>query len=129
MFSNFIELAGQYLTPEITTNISKFVGESPGNTQKALGLAVPSLMGAACNHVSKSEGAGSLLDWVSPAKLDYSTVLSNFGNPLRGGMPLEDVLKKGEGLISPLLRKPGSGGCGCDRQSFRHIGGVGVPQS
>jgi outer membrane protein OmpA-like peptidoglycan-associated protein len=107
MAINLIDIAREYLTPDVTSNIAKFAGESTANTQKAMGVIVPSLMGAACHQASTPAGVSKLLDWVSPGNLDYSNILSGFGT--RGGMALEDLARRGSGLVSALLGSRASG--------------------
>jgi hypothetical protein len=77
MALNLIELAKDYLTPDVLSKMSGLVGESPAATQKAVGAIVPSLAGIACNQASTPGGASKILGLLSSSGLD-SGMLNNF---------------------------------------------------
>lgn len=99
---NLIDLAKDYLTPDVLSKISGLIGESPASTQKAMAAVVPSLAGIACNEVSTPGGASKLMGLFSSSGLDTS-LLNNFGAALGGGSVTDGLLKTGSNLVSGLL--------------------------
>ena len=102
MALNLIDLAKDYLTPDVLSKMSGLVGESPAATQKAMGAIVPSLAGIACNQASTPSGASKLMGMLSTGGLD-SSLLNNFSGALSGGSATEGLLSKGASLLSGLL--------------------------
>ncbi len=102
MALNLIDLAKDYLTPDVLSKMSSLVEESPGATQKAVGAIVPSLAGIACNQVSSPGGASKILGLLNSSGLD-SSVLSNFSGALNGGSATVGLLKTGSNLLDGLL--------------------------
>jgi len=41
MATNFLDSARSLLTPDVVSKVSSLIGESPGKTQQALGVAIP----------------------------------------------------------------------------------------
>ncbi len=102
MALNLIDLAKDYLTPDVLSKMSGLVGESPAATQKAVGAIVPSLAGIACNQASSPGGASKLMGLLSSSGLD-SNVLNNFSGALSGGSATDGLLKTGSNLLNGLL--------------------------
>ena len=102
MALNLIDLARDYLTPDVLSKMSSLVGESPVATQKAMGAIVPSLAGAACNQASTPGGASKLLGLLSTSGLDTG-LLNNFGGALSGGTATDGLLRTGSNLLNGLL--------------------------
>jgi OmpA-OmpF porin, OOP family len=102
MALNLIDLAKDYLTPDVLSKMSGLVGESPAATQKAMGAIVPSLAGIACNQASTPSGASKLMGMLSTGGLD-SSLLNNFSGALSGGSATDGLLSKGSSLLSGLL--------------------------
>jgi hypothetical protein len=102
MALNLIDLAKDYLTPDVVSKIAGQIGESPTATQKAIGAAVPSLAGVACNQAATPAGASKLLGLLNTSGLD-SGVLSNFAGALSGGAATDGLLRTGNNLLGGLL--------------------------
>lgn len=102
MALNLIDLAKDYLTPDVISKMAGLVGESPAATQKAMGAIVPSLAGVACNQASTPGGAAKLLGLVNSSGLD-SGVLNNFSGALSGGNATEGLMNTGSNLLHGLL--------------------------
>ena len=102
MALNLIDLAKDYLTPDVLSKMSNLVGESPAATEKAMGAIVPSLAGVACNQASSPGGASRLLGLLSSSGVD-SSMLSNFSGALSGGGATESLLSTGSGLLNGIL--------------------------
>src|SRR5271155_6207800 len=102
MALNLIDLAKDYLTPDVLSKMAGLVGESPEATQGAWGAVVPSLPGIACNQASNPAGASRVLGLLNSSGLD-SSVLSNFSGALNGGSATDGLLKTGSNLLNGLL--------------------------
>jgi OmpA-OmpF porin, OOP family len=102
MALNLIDLAKDYLTPDVVSKLAGVVGESPAATQRAMGAIVPSLAGIACNQASSPGGASKILGLLNTSGLD-SSLLNNFSGALSGGSATEGLLKTGSSLLSGLL--------------------------
>lgn len=102
MALNLIDLAKDYLTPDVVSKMAGVVGESPAATQRAVGAIVPSLAGIACNQASSPGGASKILGLLNTSGLD-SSLLNNFSGALSGGSATEGLLKTGSNLLSGLL--------------------------
>lgn len=101
MAADLIDLAKQFLTPDLISKMSGLVGESPTLTQKAMDLAVPALAGAAFQHASTPSGASTLSQILTSAhpsggSLGGITDLLSAGN-------LIQISNLGAGLLPRLL--------------------------
>jgi hypothetical protein len=102
MALNLIDLAKDYLTPDVVSKIAGQVGETPAATERAIGAAIPSLAGVACNQASTPGGATKLMSLLNTSGLDTG-ILSNFGGALAGGAATEALLRTGNNLLSGML--------------------------
>ena len=102
MALNLIDLAKDYLTPDLISRLSGQIGESPAATEKAIGAAIPSLAGIACNTASTPGGASKLMSLLSTSGLDTG-VLNSFTGALAGGAATDGLLRTGNNLLSGLL--------------------------
>ncbi len=102
MAINLLDSARSLLTPDVVTKISSLIGETPGKTQQALGVAIPSVSGALCNVASTPAGAGKIHDLISKASLP-NDLLSNAGGLLAGGNATQSLMQTGARFISTLL--------------------------
>ncbi len=101
MAASLIDLANEYLTPDLISKMSGLVGESPTLTQRAMNMVVPSLAGAAFQKASTPAGANSLLQLLTSANTD-GNFLSKLTGLFSAGNTTE-ITKIGGGLISGLL--------------------------
>jgi OmpA-OmpF porin, OOP family len=102
MAINLLESAKSLLTPDVVSKVSSLIGETPGKTQQALGMAIPSLAGVVCNEASTATGATRVHDLITNTQLP-SDILSNAGGLLAGGAATQGLMKTGSGLVSSLL--------------------------
>jgi len=102
MALNLIDLAKDYLTPDVLSKLAGQIGETPAATERAIGAAIPSLAGVACNQASTPGGATKLLSLLNTSGLDTG-ILSNFAGALSGGAATEGLLRTGNNLVSGLL--------------------------
>jgi hypothetical protein len=102
MALNLVDLAKDYLTPDVISKFAGQIGEAPAATEKALGAAIPSLAGVACNQASTPGGAAKLMSLLSTSGLD-SGVLNNVAGALGGGGATDSLLRTGNNLLGGLL--------------------------
>ncbi len=102
MAINLLDSAKSLLTPDVVTKISSLIGETPGKTQQALGVAIPSVAGSLCNVASTPAGAGKIHDLISNTPLP-ADLLTNAGGLLAGGTATQSLMQTGSRLISSLL--------------------------
>jgi OmpA-OmpF porin, OOP family len=102
MALNLIDLAKDYLTPDVVSKIAGQIGETPAATERALGAAIPSLAGVACNQASTPGGASKLMSLLTTSGLDTG-ILSNISGALAGGAATDSLLHTGNNLLSGLL--------------------------
>jgi outer membrane protein OmpA-like peptidoglycan-associated protein len=102
MALNLIDLAKDYLTPDVVSKMAGLVGETPAATQKAMGAIVPSLAGIACHEAATPAGASKVLGLVNNSGVD-SGVLDNFSGALAGGSSTDGLLNSGSNLLHGLL--------------------------
>jgi OmpA-OmpF porin, OOP family len=102
MAINLLDTCKSLLTPDVVSKISSLIGETPAKTQQALGTAIPSLAGVACNEASAPGGAAKIFDLLRNAQFP-ADFLSNAGGVLSGGAATQGLMKTGSGLVSSLL--------------------------
>ena len=102
MATNLLDSAKSLLTPGVISKIASLIGETPGKTQQALGVAIPSLAGAICNEASTPAGAAKVHDLITNTQLP-TDILSNAGGVLAGGTATQSLMRTGSGLVSSLL--------------------------
>ena len=102
MAVNLLEVANSLLTSDVVSKVSSVIGETPAKTAQALGMAVPSIAGIACNEASTPGGASKLFSLISGTKFP-DDLQSNLGGLLSGGAVTDGVLKTGSTLISSVL--------------------------
>ena len=81
---------------------SKQLGLGQDSTQKALGTAMPLILGAMKNNAATPEGASGLLGALMGDKHDGG-IMDQLGDILGGDSVNEDVLKDGEGILGHVF--------------------------
>jgi outer membrane protein OmpA-like peptidoglycan-associated protein len=102
MATNIIEVANSLFTPDVVSNISSLIGETPAKTGQALGTVVPTLAGVACNEASTPGGASKLFSLISSTKVP-DEMQTNLAGLLAGGTARDSLLNTGSSLISSVL--------------------------
>ena len=100
--SNLIDTLRSYITPDVISKASSFIGESPSSTGKALTAIVPTLLGSVANIAGTEGGASKLMGMLQSGGFDGS-MLGNLGSALSGGSATQDLMNTGQGLLSNLL--------------------------
>lgn len=102
MAVNILDLAKAALTPDLMQKVSALIGESPGNTQKAVDGAIPSVLAGLLNFASSSaDGPGRLISLLTQG--NYASLLGNLPTLLSGGSSTQDFLKTGKDLLGTLF--------------------------
>ena len=101
MAGSLMDVAKEYLTPDLISKLSGLVGESPSLTNKAIEMIVPSLTGAAYHQASTPSGASNLVQALSALKPN-ANFLSNLTGLVNSGK-MGDVTALGGGLLTSLL--------------------------
>jgi outer membrane protein OmpA-like peptidoglycan-associated protein len=102
MATSLLDTLGSYVTPDIISKASSFLGESPGGTQKAMSGVLPMLFGGVASMASTSSGAGQLMNMLRSGGFDGS-ILNNLGALLSDGTQTQNLMSTGKGLLSSLL--------------------------
>ncbi len=102
MAINLLDASKNLITPDVISKISLLIGEAPAKTQQAMGIAIPSLAGAACNEASKPGGASRLFDLIRNTQLP-GDIMTNAAGLLAGGAATQGLMRTGAGLVSSLL--------------------------
>jgi outer membrane protein OmpA-like peptidoglycan-associated protein len=102
MAINLLDACRNLITPDVVSKISSLIGETPAKTQQALGTAVPTIAGVACNAASTPGGASKLFDLIRNTQIP-ADAMTNAAGLLAGGAATQGLMRTGSGLISNLL--------------------------
>ena len=102
MAIDLIDLAKNYLSPNVIQSAAARVGESSDATQKAFAGIVPTLVGALANTASTSDGAQQLLRMLDAGKYDGG-LLNNVTSLFAGGTTTDGALNTGKGILNGLF--------------------------
>ena len=108
MAINILELLTEALGGQIAKQASEFLGEPENNTQSALGMVLPALLGSLAKQGSTAEGAGSLLKTLGGANID-SGILGNIAGLFSEKSKTDSLVSLGTTLVGSLFgEKAGS---------------------
>jgi len=102
MSMNLLENVTSYLTPDLLNKAGAFVGETPTNTSKAMGVIVPTLLSKFASLASTPTGANQLADMLHVGGTDGS-ILNNLSGLFSGGPGTVSALSQGKGILGTLL--------------------------
>ena len=103
MSFNLLDIVKEQVGGNVLEQISSQLGESPENTEKAIGGAVPALLSGLLNKASSTDGANDLLKNLS---MQDDGILDNIGGALSDGNKLAD---DGGNMLKSLLGESGLG--------------------
>jgi hypothetical protein len=98
MATNLVSFIMQYLTPDLIARIADALGLDRGNTQTAVGAAVPALLAGLCNTAAQPGGAQKLAD----AARQQASTLDNLASMTAGSMPAT-LADTGSRMLSSLF--------------------------
>ena len=99
---NLIELMNGYLTPEVLSKASTFIGENEKATTSAVGSIIPTLLGGLLHKASDEDGATAIATLLSQGKHDGS-ILNNVLNIFNGGETTDGIMKSGSSALSGIF--------------------------
>jgi hypothetical protein len=99
MAVNLVKLISQFLTPDLIATIARALGLDTSVAGKALGAAVPGLLGGLAGVASTPGGSRKLFDAVSGQRPD---TLEGLASAL-GGSGKDTLIKNGGSMLSSLL--------------------------
>lgn len=102
MSVNLINLAKEYLTPEVLSKASSFIGENEQNTAKAADTIVPAVLGGLLNKAKDENGLASVANLLSSGGHDGS-ILNNVLGLFNGGENTDNVMRSGASAVSSIF--------------------------
>jgi len=104
--TNLLDLLQSQVGDTLVKQAGSLLNENESNMGKAIGAALPSLMGVLADKGSSESGAGELMDMISSGGFDGS-MLDNLGDMLGGGATnnagLDNMLQQGGNILGSLL--------------------------
>jgi hypothetical protein len=107
MSTSLLDMAKQYLTPEIIGQLATFTGESPVATTKAIGGAGPAVLAGMLNSAQDANGLTQLVNLFQQGKFDGS-MLGNLAGAFSGSS-MDGLMKMGGPLLGSLFGARSSG--------------------
>lgn len=101
MSSSLLDMAKQYLTPDVIEKLATFTGESPLATSKAIGAAGPAVLAGMLNSAQDANGLTQLVNLFQQGKFDGS-MLGNLGGAFSGSS-MDGLMKMGGPLLGSLF--------------------------
>jgi len=101
MSSSLLDMAKQYLTPDVIEKLATFTGESPLATTKAIGGAGPAVLAGMLNSAQDANGLTQLVNLFQQGKFDGS-MLGNLGGAFSGSS-MDGLMKMGGPLLGSLF--------------------------
>jgi outer membrane protein OmpA-like peptidoglycan-associated protein len=102
MAVNLIDLLKSEFSSDVVSQVASFIGENPAATQKAVGAALPALLGAMSNKAATSQGAGELFSMLDKGGFGTNQ-LGSLASILGGTSGAADLVKMGGPLLGSLL--------------------------
>ena len=108
MAVNLVELAKEYLTPDVLQKVASFIGESEPATRKAMNGIVPTVIAALANQASTTDGAEKLSRTLDTGNYD-GVALNNLGSLFAGGDTTQKAITEGKNILSSLFGSKSEG--------------------
>ncbi len=102
MAINILDLAKGYLTDSIVQKVAGNLNENPSSVNKALGAALPTLLGGLIQNGSSESGLSNIMKVIG-SQSNNTGFLDNLGGLLSGGSQTDGLLSGGAGLLSTLF--------------------------
>lgn len=101
MSTSLIDLARQYLTPDVIDKLAAFTGESPAATSKAIAGATPAVLAGLLNTAQGPGGVAQLITLFQQGKFD-GAMLGNLAGAFSGNS-VDSLAKAGAPLLGSLF--------------------------
>ncbi|MBL8007683.1 MAG: OmpA family protein [Ignavibacteria bacterium] len=102
MAVNLLELTKSAITPEIISKLSGLLGENSSNTQSAIKLTLPAIIGILVNKSSSDEGASEILKLIKDNGFG-GNLLSNLDTSLMDKNKFFSIINSATGTLSSLF--------------------------
>lgn len=99
---NLIEMIQGQLGSAVMKQASSFLGESEANTTKAMGAALPAVLGSLIQKGSSQSGASTIMDMISSGGHDGS-MFDNIAGLMGGGNATSGLINSGGSILSSLM--------------------------
>jgi OmpA-OmpF porin, OOP family len=104
MASNLLTLVQNQISGALMKKIADFLEEDIQTTQKAMDVALPSLVGGIANQTAKPAGAEQILNTLTTEKMDGG-ILDGLGILLGGGSATQGLIDVGDKINTGLFGK------------------------
>jgi hypothetical protein len=101
MSTSLLDMAKQYLTPDVIEKLASFTGESPLATTKAIGGAGPAVLAGMLNSAQDANGLTQLVNLFQQGKFDGG-MLGNLAGAFSGSS-MDGLMKMGGPLLGSLF--------------------------
>ncbi len=101
MSTSLLDSISSYLTPDVISKASAFLGESPASTSKALTGIVPTLLNSVHGLASSPGGMTQLESLLG--KVGDAGMLNNVAGLFSGGNATTDTMRMGKDLLGTLV--------------------------
>ena len=99
---NLLEIVKNQFSPALFAKIAGLVGEKSGDTQKAIDILLPSVLGGLANKATTLTGADNLLDMINEGGHD-GRIFDTLTTLLGGGIATQGVLRIGNDVVNTLF--------------------------
>ena len=99
---NLLEIVKNQFSPALMSKIAGLVGEKSGDTQKAIDILLPSVLGGLANKATTLTGADNLLDMINEGGHD-GRIFDTLTTLLGGGIATQGVLRIGNDVVNTLF--------------------------
>jgi OmpA-OmpF porin, OOP family len=107
MASNLLTLVQNQISGALMKKIADFLEEDIQSAQKAMDVALPSVIGGIANQAAKPAGAEKILNTLTSEKMDGS-ILDGLGILLGGGSATQGLIDVGDKINAGLFGKKAS---------------------
>ena len=102
MSTNLMEMAGQFLTPDMIGQMSGLLGDDSGKTAALASAALPMLI-AGIGSSAAPIGADALVKAIAPGGAADPAMLGNLSGLMGNSASAQNVMQAGSGLLSSLF--------------------------
>jgi OmpA-OmpF porin, OOP family len=101
--AGLLDMLQGLLTPDLVQKASSYFSEDSGNTQKALGTALPALLGGVANRFGTGSGPQQLFGMATDAFSENPTLASDAATAFSGSATTSDLVDQGQNLVKAIF--------------------------
>ncbi len=102
MVINLVELTKGSIPPGVVSRLAGFLGAGPANTQTAINIGLPVILGGLVEKSSTEQGASDILKIIAEGGADESS-LKNLENDLNDEGKTKNFISSGTGILDSLF--------------------------